>query len=158
MQKHFRVPLLDQYHLFVEENSESIEIPREAGDELSFYLEEKLLGVVIPALQDLVKDSSLALQHEDTTRGDNFNQNEHLKSEIYSKVDPFNRIAMYLVRNNPKYSSEIQNHPYFKLLKEHVELIRPLMEASRKKLGKSQSDVQQEIKELALQKLKDQKL
>ncbi|KAG2377761.1 hypothetical protein C9374_008846 [Naegleria lovaniensis] len=153
MQKHYKVPLLDEYHLFVEENSESIVIPRDGGDELSFYLEENLLGVIIPALQELLKDSSMVASPEYAS--DDMKQQEHTKStNVYSKVDPLSWIAMYLIRNNPKHSSEIQNHPYYKLLKEHVEHIRPLVEQSRKTLQKSQEDIRHEIKDLALQKFK----
>ena len=150
MKKHFASPLHHEYNFHVEESlgedETTIRLAREGGDELSFYLEENILGVLIPAFQSLLKEYSTA-----DPKSEEEQEYEKLKSTIYSKIDPINWIAMYLIRNNPKHSKNLENNPYSKLLKEHIEKIRP--EIMKNREGKSESQIKQEIKDMAKEKL-----
>mmetsp|Transcript_7436 Transcript_7436/g.10994 ORF Transcript_7436/g.10994 Transcript_7436/m.10994 type:complete len:986 (-) Transcript_7436:1288-4245(-) len=79
-------------------------------NETRFYIEENILPVLVPALQKL-----LYIVHEEP-------------ESAAAKIDPLNWLGMYLMRNNPKHSDALDNHPYVQKIKKHLEDCQPAIE------------------------------
>jgi len=130
-----------------EENCADLNFERDV-DECSLFLEENILGVLIPGLQQLIK-----LYENEEPVSEQEVAFQTVSSTIYSDIDPLNYLAMFLLRNNPKHSSEINQHPYFKLLQTHLAAIRGEVERRRSTLGMTQDQIKEEIKIKASQVL-----
>jgi hypothetical protein len=74
------------------------------------YLEEKLLGILVPSLQQLIKRYFVESQ-------DNTNNISH--ELLCDDSNPINYLAMELMRNHPKYNHRVTQHPYYRKLMEH---------------------------------------
>src|SRR5690606_20937510 len=88
------------------------------NDETRFYLEEQLLPTLVPGLEKLLRIA---------------NDDYKIRMEDDLPFNPLLWLASYLMRNNPKYNPEAKNHPYVKLLLNHVENIRKDVEEEIKR-------------------------
>lgn len=91
------------------------------NNEIRYYLERNLLGTLVPGLQKLLMLLNNEYQLKSVDYDDSFN--------------PITWLAMYLMRNNPRYNPESKNHPYAKLLSEHVAAVEKMMDEEKKSLG-----------------------
>lgn len=80
-------------------------------NETRFYLEENVLPALIPGLQKL-----LHIVHEQP-------------DSASAQVNPLNWLGSFLMRNNPKHTDTLDEHPYVVKLRKHLETCRPAIEA-----------------------------
>ncbi|KAL9652224.1 hypothetical protein ABK040_011884 [Willaertia magna] len=129
MKKHFAPPVHHPFKFNVQPNVNGISIERDKSsleDENLFYLEEKLLGVLTIGLQKLIEEY-------EEKKDEELKAYETIKGEIYKKVNPIKWLAMFLMRNNPKYNTDILRHPYYQLVEDHLNKIKPLVEKRNSK-------------------------
>eukprot|EP01065_Artemidia_motanka_P040618 TRINITY_DN5114_c0_g1_i1.p2 TRINITY_DN5114_c0_g1~~TRINITY_DN5114_c0_g1_i1.p2 ORF type:complete len:148 (+),score=67.75 TRINITY_DN5114_c0_g1_i1:69-446(+) len=81
-------------------------------DKRRLFLEEHVLPVLVPALQELLA----AVIEKQRAAAQGFADG--------SPLNPIDWLAQYLMRNNPKYSRRLDTHPYVTLIKDHVRQVK----------------------------------
>lgn len=98
------------------------------NSEERFYLEENVLPVLVPALEQLLKELDDKNKQDDNNLGD-----KDGGESIGFQIHPLHWVAQFLMRNNPRHNEIIKQHPYFRLMQDHIKTLRPAIEEQRRR-------------------------
>eukprot|EP00670_Eutreptiella_braarudii_P004894 CAMPEP_0174283046 /NCGR_PEP_ID=MMETSP0809-20121228/3632_1 /TAXON_ID=73025 ORGANISM="Eutreptiella gymnastica-like, Strain CCMP1594" /NCGR_SAMPLE_ID=MMETSP0809 /ASSEMBLY_ACC=CAM_ASM_000658 /LENGTH=942 /DNA_ID=CAMNT_0015377659 /DNA_START=62 /DNA_END=2890 /DNA_ORIENTATION=- len=87
--------------------------------EQRLWMEENVLGTLVPALQELIQAVRMKQEEE---------QDPH--AILTPPLNPIDWLASLLMRNNPKHNINATKHPYYQLLQDHVRRVRALNNAA----------------------------
>ena len=94
-------------------------VPQTHDSEQRLWMEENVLGTLVPALQELIQAVRMKQEEE---------QDPH--AILTPPLNPIDWLASLLMRNNPKHNINATKHPYYQLLQDHVRRVRALNNAA----------------------------
>mmetsp|Transcript_111925 Transcript_111925/g.194326 ORF Transcript_111925/g.194326 Transcript_111925/m.194326 type:complete len:904 (-) Transcript_111925:253-2964(-) len=84
-----------------------------SDNEKRLWMQEHILGTLVPALQELIQAVRMKQEEE-----------EDPNAILTPPIQPIDWLASLLMRNNPKYNLNTTCHPYYQMLQEHVRRVR----------------------------------